>query len=68
VVSEGNDRRKHKWAAYERASHNYPGEYARYCLVCGMEDTCEDPLPPCLGNDRRDPLLQPDGGVAKEKE
>ena len=24
-------------------------EWVRYCEVCGMEDTCEDPLPPCVG-------------------
>lgn len=26
-------------------------EWVRYCQVCGMEDTCEDPLPPCPRGD-----------------
>lgn len=26
-------------------------EYVRYCEICGSEDTCEDPLPPCCGPD-----------------
>lgn len=26
-----------------------PHEWIRYCLVCGMVDTCEDPHPPCPG-------------------
>ena len=26
-------------------------EWIRYCKVCGMEDTCEDPLPECPGED-----------------
>lgn len=24
-------------------------EYVRYCDICGIEDTCDDPLPPCEG-------------------
>jgi len=25
-------------------------EYVRFCEVCGMEDNCEDDLPPCEGD------------------
>jgi hypothetical protein len=46
--------RSHKWSGCMLGgppdvaeSH----EWVRYCAVCGMEDTCEDDLPPCPGPD-----------------
>lgn len=38
----------HKWGGCQSDPHNHPGEYFRYCEICGQEDTCEDPLPPCI--------------------
>ncbi len=29
-------------------------EWVRYCSVCGIEDTCEDPLPPCQTEEESD--------------
>jgi hypothetical protein len=48
---EQGEPRKHKWGGLQRGgspSEAESLEYVRYCLVCGMEDTCEDPLPPCV--------------------
>ncbi len=44
--------RSHKWTGCQLGGHpadvtSY--EWVRYCEVCGMEDTGEDPLPPCPG-------------------
>jgi hypothetical protein len=42
---------KHKWTGCRRGGSPAEAdsyEYVRYCEVCGMEDTCEDPLPPCV--------------------
>lgn len=44
--------RSHKWAGCQQGgcpSDAGSYEWVRYCEVCGMEDTCEDPLPPCPG-------------------
>lgn len=44
--------RSHTWTGCQRGgspSEAESYESVRYCSVCGMEDTCEDPLPPCPG-------------------
>ena len=41
--------KSHKWTGCQSDPFNHPGEYVRYCSVCGIEDTCEDSLPPCPG-------------------
>ena len=41
----------HKWSGCRRGgnpSESGSYEYVRFCEVCGIEDTCEDPLPPCI--------------------
>ncbi len=43
---------EHKWTTVRQGgdpanADSY--EFVRYCEVCGMEDSCEDPLPPCVG-------------------
>jgi len=43
---------QHKWTGCRRGGSPAEAdsyEWVRYCEVCGMEDTCEDPLPPCEG-------------------
>lgn len=48
-IDEGNG---HKWTGQRAGGDPADGssyEWVRYCDVCGMEDTCEDPLPPCPG-------------------
>lgn len=43
----------HKWVGAQQGGHPAEAsscEWIRYCEVCGMEDTCEDPLPPCPGS------------------
>lgn len=45
--------REHKWTGVQRGGDPAEAgsyEWVRYCQVCGMEDTCEDPLPPCFGS------------------
>ena len=44
---------RHKWIGCQLGgspanAESY--EWIRYCKVCGMEDTCEDPLPECPGD------------------
>lgn len=46
------DLRTHKWVG--RLVGGNPAnaesyEWVRYCEVCGIEDTCQDDLPPCMG-------------------
>lgn len=44
--------RTHKWVGQQQGGSPAEAgsyEWVRYCSVCGMEDTCEDPLPPCPG-------------------
>jgi hypothetical protein len=46
------DLRSHKWVGQRRGGDPADAgsyEWVRYCEICGMEDTCEDPLPPCPG-------------------
>jgi hypothetical protein len=38
-------RREFKPGPYGTGSY----EWVRYCSACGMEDTCEDSMPPCPG-------------------
>jgi len=48
------DLRSHKWVGRRQGGDPADAgsyEWVRYCSVCGMEDTCEDPLPPCPGED-----------------
>jgi hypothetical protein len=43
----------HQWTGCRRGGDPTDAgsaEYVRYCSVCGMEDTCKDPLPPCPGH------------------
>lgn len=45
---------EHKWTGMQlggRPDEATSYEWIRYCSVCGMEDTCEDPLPECPGED-----------------
>lgn len=40
----------HQWTGVQRGGDPTEAgstEYVRYCRLCGIEDTCEDPLPPC---------------------
>ncbi len=49
--------RSHKWTGCQQGgSPSEVGtyEWVRYCSVCGMEDTCQDPLPPCPGAAKAD--------------
>ena len=49
-----NALRSHKWTGLQQGGNPAETgtyEWVRYCSVCGMEDTCEDPLPPCPGFD-----------------
>jgi len=42
----------HQWTGCQQGGNPTEAgsyEWIRYCSVCGMEDTCEDPLPPCPG-------------------
>lgn len=42
--------RSHKWTGLQRGGNPADAgsyEWVRYCEVCGIEDTCEDPLPIC---------------------
>lgn len=42
--------RSHKWGGMRRGGNPSEAtsyEWVRYCLACGIEDTCEDDLPPC---------------------
>lgn len=39
--------RSHKWTGQQVGGN--PAD------VCGMEDTCEDPFPPCPGDDEPEP-------------
>jgi hypothetical protein len=42
---------QHKWTGCRRGGSPAEAdsyEYVRYCEVCGIEDTCEYPLPPCV--------------------
>ncbi|HXI85312.1 MAG TPA: hypothetical protein VNL17_14620 [Verrucomicrobiae bacterium] len=42
--------KSHKWTGCRAGgdpTEAGSNEWIRYCEVCGMEDTCEDPLPPC---------------------
>jgi len=44
--------RSHQWTGKQAGGDPADAgsyEWVRYCSVCGMEDTCEDPLPPCPG-------------------
>ena len=46
--------RKHRWGGCKLGGspvEESSQEWVRYCDDCGMEDTCEDPLPPCPGPD-----------------
>ena len=52
---------EHKWTGCQMGgspanAESY--EWICYCSVCGMEDTCEDPLPPCPGpeSNQKEPL------------
>ena len=52
----------HKWDAMLLSGGSIDSGYyksVRYCSVCGMEDTCEDPLPPCPGSDSPGAGVQP---------
>ncbi len=47
--------RSHQWTGCQQGGDPADAgstEWVRYCKVCGMEDTCEDPLPPCPGGSR----------------
>ena len=47
-------KREHKWTGCRRGgspSEADSYEWVRYCEVCGMEDTCDDPLPDCPESD-----------------
>lgn len=53
-MSEATEPREHEWTGCQMGGNpanveSY--EWVRYCKVCGMEDTCEDPQPPCPGSD-----------------
>lgn len=42
----------HKWGGCRQGGNpaeTESYEYVRYCETCGQEDTCEDSLPPCVG-------------------
>jgi hypothetical protein len=44
------DLRSHEWVGQRAAgdpAEEGSYEWVRYCKNCGMEDTCEDPMPPC---------------------
>ena len=46
--------KSHTWTGCQRGGDPTDAgsaEYVRYCSVCGMEDTCEDPLPACPGKE-----------------
>lgn len=46
--------RSHKWIGRQRGGDPADAasyEWVRYCEECGMEDTCEDPLPECPDDD-----------------
>lgn len=50
--------RQHVWTGCKLGGHPANAEsyeWVRYCKVCGIEDTCEDPLPPCV-IDENDPI------------
>jgi len=52
VTETGIQAGQHKWTGCRRGGSPAEAdsyEWVRYCEVCGMEDTCEDPLPPCEG-------------------
>lgn len=41
---------QHEWTGCQRGgnpANEDSYEWVRYCKNCGMEDTCEDPMPPC---------------------
>lgn len=41
----------HKWVGRQVGGSPFNAEsyeWVRYCDICGIEDTCEDPLPPCI--------------------
>lgn len=45
LILRDNALQSHKWSGLQPSKHST--EYVRYCETCGIEDTCEDPLPPC---------------------
>ena len=50
--------RKHRWGGCKLGgspAEESSQEWVRYCEDCGMEDTCEDPLPPCPGPEQPAP-------------
>ena len=50
--------RKHRWGGCKLGGspvEESSQEWVRYCEDCGMEDTCEDPLPPCPGPEQPAP-------------
>lgn len=50
-VKENKNLHTHKWVGQKMGGNPACAEsyeWVRYCSMCGMEDTCEDPLPPCL--------------------
>jgi len=43
--------RGHKWVGRQvggSPASEASYEWVRFCEICGSEDTCEDPLPPCI--------------------
>lgn len=53
TVSPGTAQRPHEWTGYKRGGDPADSgsvEYVRYCKNCGMEDTCEEPMPSCGEN------------------
>ena len=50
--------RKHRWGGCKLGGSPVEESstiWVRYCEDCGMEDTCEDPLPPCPGPEQPAP-------------
>ena len=42
---------EHKWGGMQSGGSPAEAssyEWVRFCTICGIEDTCQDPLPPCM--------------------